>query len=174
MIRKLLFLALLSSLPFLYSCDKLKGDVGPEGPQGEQGVAGVKGESGNPAGAIQVTLDTVSTDANGDLGRAFEIGAANAAIVEKGVVLVYAKINNFWFPLPGLVFFTDGASNYTFAYAIQGANLVIQLLQLDEIPKKRKFQAIRVVLVPAASGRLSAEIDYDDYEAVRKAFNLPE
>ncbi len=174
MTRKLLFVLFMGSLPFLYSCDKLKGDIGPEGPQGEQGVAGEKGDPGDPAGAIQVTLDTASTDADGNLARGFEIGAANAAIVEKGAVLVYAKASNAWFPLPGPVFFSDAVSNYTFAYAIQGENLVVQLLQLDETPKKRKFQSVRVVLIPAANARLNAEVDYKDYEAVQKAYNLPE
>lgn len=174
MMRKLLMITLLGSLPFLYSCDKLKGDVGPAGIQGETGLAGEKGDPGDPAGAIQVTLDTASTNADGDLVRGFEVGAANAAIIEKGAVLVYAKTSNAWFPLPGPVFFADGASNYTFAYAIQGVNLVVQLLQLDATSKKRQFQAVRVVLIPAANARLNAEVDFKDYEAVRKAFNLPE
>ncbi|GHB81272.1 collagen-like protein [Persicitalea jodogahamensis] len=174
MTRKLLFVLFMGSMPFLYSCDKLKGEIGPAGEQGEQGIQGEKGDPGDPAGAIQVTLDTASTDANGDLARGFEVGAANAAIVEKGAVLVYAKTSIAWFPLPGPIIFADGVSNYTFAYVIQGANLVVQLLQLDEVPKKRKFQAVRVVLIPAANARLNADIDYKDYEAVRKAYNLPE
>lgn len=172
MIRKLLFFCLVGMLPLLSSCDKLKGDIGPEGPQGETGAKGDPGEPGDPAGAIQVTLDTASTDANGDLVRGFEIGQANVGSVEKGVILVYAKASNAWFAMPGPVFFADGASNYTYAYAIQGINLVIQLFQLDEKPIKRKFQAVRVVLVPAVNGRLNAEIDYKNYEEVRKAYNL--
>lgn len=172
MIRKLLFLFLVGSIPFLTSCDKLKGDDGAIGPAGEKGAKGDPGEPGDPAGAIQVTLDTASTDANGDLVRGFEIGKDNVASVEKGVVLVYAKASNAWFAMPGPVFFADGASNYTYAYAIQGVNLVIQLFQLDEKPIKRKFQAVRVVLIPAANARLNANIDYKNYEEVRKAFNL--
>lgn len=172
MIRKLLFLFLVGSIPFLTSCDKLKGDIGPAGAQGETGAKGDPGEAGDPAGAIQVTLDTASTDASGDLVRGFEIGKDNVASVEKGVILVYAKSGNAWFALPGPVFFTDGASNYTYAYAIQGINLVVQLFQLDEKPIKRKFQAVRIVLIPAANARLNAQVDYKNYEEVRKAYNL--
>ncbi len=125
-------------------------------------------------GAIQITLDTLSTNAEGDAGRGFEVGEASIKAVENGVILVYAKSGDVWWPLPGIVAFTNDASNYSFAYAIQGVNLIIQLFQLDETPKKRQFQAVRVVIIPAAAGRLNAEIDYKDYEAVRKAFDLPE
>lgn len=172
MIRKLLFLLLVGTIPFLTSCDKLKGDDGAIGPAGEIGPKGDPGEVGDPAGALQVTLDTASTDAKGDLVRGFEIGKDNVASVEKGVVLVYVKTGNAWFAMPGPVFFADGASNYTYAYAIQGINLVVQLFQLDEKPKMRKFQAVRVVLVPAFNARLNAQVDYKNYEEVRKAFNL--
>lgn len=172
MIRKLLFLFLVGTIPFLTSCDKLKGDDGAIGPAGEKGAKGDPGELGDPAGAIQFTLDTASTDAKGDLVRGFEVGKENVASIEKGVILVYAKSSNAWFAMPGPVFFADGASNYTYAYAIQGINLVIQLFQLDEKPIKRKFQAVRVVFVPAMNARLNAQVDYKNYEEVRKAFNL--
>ena len=172
MLRKILFLCLVGALPFFTSCDKLKGDQGEIGPQGEVGPKGDPGEPGPAAGAFQVTLDTASTDAEGNLVRGFEVGQENIASVEKGVVLVYAKVSNAWFALPGPVFFTNDASNYSFAYGVQGINLVVQLFQLDEVPKRRKFQAVRLVIIPAFNARLNASVDYKNYEAVREAFNL--
>ncbi len=179
MLRKLLYIVLLVSLPFLYSCKGPEGPAGPSGAQGPPGVAGAAGVKGEPGtgggGAQQITLDTLSTDANGNAGRGFEVGEAAIKAVENGVILVYAKANNTWWPLPGVVAFDDkNISNYSFAYAIQEKNLIIQLFQLDEKPTKRKFQAVRIVVIPASNGRLNAEIDYTNYEAVRKAYNLPE
>lgn len=176
MTRKLLFFILLGSLPFLSSCDRLKGDVGPEGPQGEQGPQGVKGDPGEGgAGALQFSEDAVSTDEDGTLGIGFTLNRDNAAAVEKGVILVYAKSGGFWFPLPGLVFFGDEVTNYTFLYQVENLELNVVLLETVEAPKVRTFQSVRVVIVQAANARLSAEaVDYKDYEAVRKAFDLPE
>ncbi len=174
MIRKLLLVFMMGSLPFLYSCDKLKGDVGPDGAQGEQGLAGEKGEPGDPASAIQVVFDTASTDASGNYINGVGFETANPKIIENGVVLMYAKSGNAWFALPGPVFFENDASNYTFLYVLDGSDLIFQLLQLDATPKKRKFQALRLVIIPARIARLSAELDLKDYEAVRRAFDLPE
>lgn len=180
MIRKLLFFVLLGSLPFLYSCDKLKGDVGPAGPTGETGVAGPKGEKGEPGsgggggGALQFTRDTLSTDADGTFGLGFTLTQENAKAIEKGVILVYAKSSNLWFPLPGLVVFDKEATEYTFAYQVDKLLLNVLVFERAEKPKVRKFQSVRVVVVPAANGRLNAEVDYKNYEAVRKAFDLTE
>ncbi len=179
MMRKLLFLFLMGSLPFLYSCDKLKGDVGPAGPQGEQGVAGPKGDKGESGssdggGALQFTRDTASTDADGAVGFGFTLTQQNANAIEKGVILVYAKSGGFWFPLPGIVFFGEEVTNYTFLYNVEKLAMNLVVFETVEKPKVRKFQSIRVVVVPASNGRLDAEVDYKDYQAVRKAFNLPE
>jgi hypothetical protein len=72
------------------------------------------------------------------------------------------------------VVFGNEISNFTFAYGIESLKLNMFLFQTDQTAKKRKFQKIRVVIVPAQNGRLNAEFDWKDYEAVRKEFNLPE
>jgi len=172
MIRKLLFLCLVGALPFLTSCDKLKGDIGPAGLQGETGAKGDPGEPGDPAGAVQFSTDTISTDADGGLGFGLTLTQDIASSIEKGVILVYAQSGNFWFPLPGIVPFGNEISNYTFAYGVQNLELNFLLFQLDETPKKRQFKNLRIVIVPAANARLNAKIDYKNYEEVRKAFNL--
>ena len=178
MMRKLIVVLLMGSLPFLYSCDKLKGDVGPAGPQGEQGVAGPKGETGDAGtgtgGALQFSRDTASTDADGALGFGFTLTQENAKAIEKGVILVYAKSGGYWFPLPGLVFFGEDVTNYTFLYQVDKLALNLVILETVENPKIRKFESVRVVVIPASNGRLNAEVDYKDYEAVRKTFNLPQ
>ena len=172
MIRKLLLLCLVGALPFLISCDKLKGDVGPAGPQGETGAKGDPGDQGDPAGAFQFSTDTLSTEANGNTGFGLTLTKDIATSIEKGVVLVYAKSGNFWFPLPGIVPFGNEVSNYTFAYGLENLKLNFLLLQRDTTPKKRFFTNLRIVIVPAVNARLNANVDYKNYEAVRKAFNL--
>jgi hypothetical protein len=172
MIRKLLYLFLIGTIPFLTSCDKLKGDIGPAGPQGETGPKGDPGEVGDPAGAFQFSTDTLSTQADGSTGFGLTLTQDIASSIEKGVVLVYAKSGNFWFPLPGIVPFGNEISNYTFAYGVENLELNFLLFQMDATPKKRFFTNLRIVVVPAANARLNATIDYKNYEEVRKAFNL--
>ncbi|GAB3181918.1 hypothetical protein GCM10027291_52100 [Telluribacter humicola] len=156
------------------ACEGPQGEIGPEGPQGPQGVQGEPGEAGT-AGAFQFSTDTISTDESGDLAFALEDLPADAvASVEKGVILVYAKSQNLWFPLPGIVLFGNNqVSSYSFFYGIEGQNMNVFLLQNSEAAK-RSFQDLRVVIVPALNARLSAEVNLKNYEDVRKAFNLPE
>ena len=172
MIRKLLFLFLVGTIPFLTSCDKLKGDDGAIGPAGEIGPKGDPGEAGDPAGAFQFSTDTLSTEADGSTGFGLTLTKDIASSIEKGVVLVYAKSGNFWFPLPGIVPFGNEISNYTFAYGVDKLDLNFLLIQRDAAPKKRFFTNLRIVIVPAVNARLNAQVDYKNYEEVRKAFNL--
>lgn len=155
------------------ACEGPQGEVGPEGPQGPQGVQGEQGEPGT-AGAFQFSTGAAQTDESGDVFFALEDLPADAiASVEKGVILVYAKSQNLWFPLPGIVLFGQNqVSNYSFFYGIEGSDMNVYLLQTSETAQ-RSFQDIRVVVVPALNARLSAEVDLKNYEAVRKAFNLP-
>ncbi len=156
------------------ACKGPQGEIGPEGPQGPQGVQGEQGEPGT-AGAFQFSTGAADTDESGDVVFALEDLPADAvASVEKGVILIYAKSQNLWFPLPGIVLFGNNqVSNYSFFYGMEGQNLNVFLLQTSETAQ-RNFQDIRVVVVPALNARLSAELDLKNYEAVRKAFNLPE
>lgn len=178
MIRKLLMFVLLGSLPFMYSCKGEDGAIGPQGEQGIQGVQGTQGEKGAPAtsqsAALQFSSDTASTDADGALVLGFTLEPVSAKAIEKGVILVYAKSGGFWFPLPGIVFFGDQVTNYTFLYQVDKLDLSVIILEAVDKPIKRQFQSVRVVIVPAANGRLSAEVDYKNYLEVQKAFELPE
>lgn len=169
--RKLLVVFLLGMLPFIYSCE---GPEGPAGPEGPQGIAGEKGDPGDPAGAVQFSLDTLSTNASGERSVGLTLTQDIAASVENGVILVYAKNNNTWFPLPGLVFFTNEAASFSFAYQVSNLNFGLLLYETSATPKARKFQKVRLVIVPAVNGRLNAELDWKNYEEVRKALNLPE
>lgn len=174
MIRKLLFFFLLGAVPFLYSCKGDQGEIGPEGPQGPAGVAGVKGDPGDPAGAVQFPFDTLSTSADGVRVLGFTLTQQIAASVENGIILVYAKSSDLWFPLPGLVIFGSEATSFTFAYEVDKLDFNLLLLETGATPKARKFQKVRVVVVPASNGRLNAELDWKNYREVQKALNLPD
>ncbi|GAB2773047.1 hypothetical protein GCM10027275_15010 [Rhabdobacter roseus] len=176
MLRRLLTVALVAAMPLMYGCEGPQGEVGPEGPQGPQGTQGPEGEEG-VAGAIQFTTGARQTDEDGDLGFSLDIPAEAASFVEKGVVLVYAKTQGFWFQVPGEIFFANGGfGRYTFAYRVSGGKFDVQLIQTataDTNPQ-RQFEDVRVVLVLALNSRLSADVDFKDYKQVQKAFNLPE
>lgn len=173
-LKKLTYLLLLGALPLMYACEGPQGEIGPEGPQGPQGTQGVQGQPGDPASAIQFSTDTISTDADGSLAFGFTLTQDVIPSVEKGVVLVYAKSGGLWFPVPGLVIFPNGITNFTYAYGVENLDLNFFMFENSDTPAVRFFQNVRIVFVPAANGRLNMEdIDYNNYEEVRKAYNLP-
>lgn len=174
--RLLFMLALALCSAFISGCEGPQGEIGPQGEQGPKGDKGDKGDPGQPgtASAIQLSSGPIKTDEEGFFALSLPLNAQSIALVEKGVVLLYAKNSNLWFPLPGIVLFGEEITNFTFFYGVENTSLVLFLQELSEAPKVRDFQDLRLVLIPAQSGRLNAEIDLSNYEEVRKAYNLPE
>ncbi|HEV7347302.1 hypothetical protein [Telluribacter sp.] len=155
------------------ACKGPQGEIGPEGPQGPQGEQGIQGEEGT-AGAYQFSTGAAETDGEGFLGFTLELTQETLPSIEKGVILVYAKSQNFWFPLPGIVIFANNqVSDYSFFYGIENLDLSVILLQNSSTAVKRNFQDIRIVVVPAINARMSEKLDLKSYEEVQKAFNLP-
>jgi hypothetical protein len=159
-----------------WGCKGPQGEIGPEGPQGVQGVPGPKGDPGT-AGSLQFSVGQTATEDDGFLGLTLKLTAETRNSVEKGVILVYAKSQNFWFPLPGIVLFANNQiANYSFFYGIENLDLQLVLLPLggEAAAVKRSFQDVRIVVVPAMNGRLPADLDLRDYDQVRRVFQLPE
>lgn len=161
-------------------CQPKAGEPGPKGDTGATGAAGPTGATGatgvtGPQGATG-TADVqyspwISTSFSGS-GTLYT-GTITAtpitqAVLDKADVRVYWNESGRVLSLPYAE--TFGTTTYT----------VHQRIYVGRIELRASYalttQQFRYVIIPGAvsvGGRLAA-IDYTDYEAVRKAFNIPD
>jgi len=178
------YFILLLSIQILVSCK------GTEGPQGPQGTAGAKGEAGvaGPQGPVgnanvrQINFGSKSHTGT-DLLLTFP-GTFTADVIEKSLIYVYVKQNGtstsgqaaaYWFSVPGETVTGNEYSFYTAAGSTAAPGVFIRRV-VNYLPGNEAFDAIRVVVIEASSnvnGRVIHEVDYRDYESVRKYYNLP-
>ena len=151
----------LSAITF-QSCQPQDGEVGP---QGEQGATGAQGPAG-PAGTANVQYSpwvTVTFTGSPNTGN-LTAAAITQDILDKGDVRVYTKAGNSVVSLP---YANAGATIHGRYYV--GKIEFIASYSFSSLP-------IRYVIIPGGtsmSGRKAA-IDYTDYEAVKRAYNLPD
>ena len=67
----------------------------------------------------------------------------------------------------------DQMSDLLFAYRVQNQHVISIVHVWEGLGKRYRLQDIRLVFVPAQAARLNAELDWNNYEEVRRAFNLP-
>jgi hypothetical protein len=186
---------------FMDACKGEKGDVGPSGTAGVAGVAGPQGNVGvaGPQGTANVIYGTwqdmnnvnfwyrLSSLANAGIaysGRGWgcDIPAPiTQDILDKGQVFVYAKFapsfadtrvyllpNTFW-------------GNWYTQVNILPNKIYIQTIydQAQTVPttySPSSFLCIfRYIIIPGGvAGGRKANVDYSDYEAVKKAYNIPD
>jgi hypothetical protein len=156
---KFLYVAtILALFVSLFACKGPAGDVGPSGATG-------------PSSASTVIYSDWVTSTFSQTTFAATITAPKLTqdIVDKGAVHVYLKGTTLVFPLP----YTDTDSLGRVAIHLDFAIGVgrIVLFTTTPIPP----QQFRYVLIPGgvSSGRKAA-IDFNNYEAVKKEFDLPD
>lgn len=182
---------------FMTACDSDGGPEGPEGPKGdkgEQGPAGATGPKGD-TGATGATGPTGATGAQGpkgDTGNAnviqFSFGAKSwgntvgalnsfslsgiaASIAEKSAFFTYIKNGNLWYPVPGEIS-TYGEFR---TYITPGSSSAVTVRRVS-VGAVLNSDATRIILMPAndlRNGRQAA-VDFNDYIAVKKFYDLPD
>ena len=189
-------LAVISAVIFMDACKAEKGDIGPIGPIGSTGVAGAAGV-GTPGatGAKGDKGDKGDTGATGAVGAA---GNANVtqisyasrthtgtellynlpatitkAIFDNSAYFVYVSNGSNTYALPG--WFTGGTNSYrTYTANTTG----IQGVYINRVAGSGTdtFVTTRILVIPASDIRTGrrAAIDYTDYNAVKKYYNLPD
>jgi uncharacterized protein YaiE (UPF0345 family) len=187
MFKKLLIIAWVGLVGLTVSCKGPQGDVGPQGEKGDAGAVGPAGPagqdgegSGSGAGSLIVFMDELEIDSTGVVtfgSDTYFEGASEEEIAafEKGGYLVYAKSGGAYFPLPGYVLFSDEAISYSYLYARENLGLYFEIFQTSnaEVPT-RKFEEIRVIVMPALNARLSSSVDWKNYNAAVAALGLKE
>jgi hypothetical protein len=172
--KQLILLSILFSLFItLPSCKK--GDDGPAGPAGPQGAAGPQGPTGI-AGNANVTLYTfIGNDFAVNSSLTLQI-TSTADSVARSVFYVYlVRPNGLVYPIPGFAF--GGNSDYRTYWSFSSkVNIFINKVS----GAGEDYAGIRVVRLYAnnlvAGFRMlepQPEIDFSDYYAVCKYYNLP-
>ncbi len=183
-------LALVASGMLLIACE---GEVGPQGPKGDTGTAGTagapgaKGDKGDPGdqgkqganngnvivkewGGGEITAGT-----NG-AGYSWLYTDLPADVVEASAVYVYLQMpSGVWFVLPGSLMSEASNTYQTFALRVtfeENRTRSRFRITRTEGTGTLTFTAGRLVLVPKKAAARQAVVDYTDYEAVKKYYNL--
>lgn len=155
-------------------CTPKAGDPGPKGEPGSVGQQGPQGPAG-PAGAtgtanVQFSpWISVAFTYSGGAGYLSTLlaPAITQDVLDKADIRVYFKSGSIVRPLP-YVSLVAGGTTVTSAFQVGSIRLSASVL--FDGPQ------FRYVIIPGgtAVGGRKATIDYNDYEAVRQAFNLPD
>jgi len=180
-----LFLIAVVLMTLLNACKGPQGTQGPIGPQGAQGAQGEKGAKGDTGdvGVQQITYTDKRNDLPNDLLLLLP-NTLTTGVVEKSLFYVYVKqtqttngvSNSYWFPIPGEIL---NGNRYTFYVHPGDANTQAGLFLRRTVNFQDggdTFESIRVLIIPASTqinGR-RASVNFNNYEEVRLAFNLPE
>jgi hypothetical protein len=151
----------------LYACKGLAGDVGPTGATGATGATGPAGASGS-SGAIYSDWIT-PTFSSTTFSATITAPKLTQEILDRGAIHVYIKGTSLIFPLPYTDIDSLGRVPFHLDFAAGVGRIVIfTTAPISGIP-------FRYVLIPGStpSGRQAA-VDFNNYEAVKKEFDLPD
>ena len=177
--KKILMSLTLLATVFVLSCKGPAGAPGFDGPPGPQGPQGPAGPAGPQTLGTVFDVTGSFTTAN-DFRIYFDFPTDKIEVFDTDVVLVYRMWEKIadpggdipvYRPLPQTVFMANkGAMQYSFDHTFLDVSMFLDT-QFDRTtlePKWTANQTFRVVVIPAdfPTGRLNAEIDYNDYKQV--------
>jgi hypothetical protein len=180
--KKLFNFTFAISLLFLASCtfNGQDGAPGPQGPRGPQGPAGQDGKDGEEAYVFEYVDLTFSASNEYSLLLEFP---NDFQMLESDKVLVYFLYDyieeddlDIWRALPQTEFTNFGTLVYNYDFTIFDVNLFLDSnFDLNLLGASYTDNWIaRVVVVPGqfTNGREADPVDYKDYNAVMKYYNL--
>jgi hypothetical protein len=143
-----------------------KGDTGPAGP------AGTNGANGN-ANVVSSTVTATSWAYTAPSWKvSFTYAAITQAVIDKGVVLVYAKVGNAYNQLP-LTFYP--ASTYSSTWEVSSYLGGIDVIATDSDltqPANPGSWTFKIVVMTASARLAHPNVDLKNYNEVKQAFNL--
>ncbi|RFS17149.1 collagen-like protein [Emticicia sp. C21] len=170
-----------------------KGPDGEIGPAGPQGVVGDKGPDGD-LGKVKVIATEWYTVKEADFIKAYDpktftskitfsgnkINQLTENILKDGIVLVYNKVtgddeNIYLLPFTLQYYYAWGEimqRNYLFEASAKKMECSIKFAKHVDVNEIFIDEDFRFVFIAGASGARLKDIDFKNYEAVKKAFNL--
>ncbi len=167
-------IGLITCLILFSSCSAEEGEIGPQGPQGEQGEQGPQGEPGNSNVIASEWFGIETWEDNRPFGKLHTILELTNAQLERAVILVYHK--NEQFPGSGFINMLPTAS----ARARTRINLFENQLQIvvetltsgvaipsnEYLPPEIQFRYV-ILEPPSTSGKVpSVDFSKMNYEEV--------
>lgn len=165
-----------------------EGDVGPEGSKGDTGAVGATGPKGaqgdkgdtGEAGADGSSVVFVSNNAGGEIvagigsWSGWDLSGSQTTFAQapSSVILVYLQVPaGDWYRVPGPVIGSNGT--HTFAMGIYDNAGVAQVRVVrTKGTGPLRFEAGRVIVIKPGPNARQAAVDYDDYKAVKKFYNM--
>ncbi|WP_019987056.1 collagen-like triple helix repeat-containing protein [Rudanella lutea] len=178
-------LLLVTSL-LLTQCKGPAGDPGPQGPAGPKGDTGAAGAQGPKGEVGSANVTQITWLKASDRSNPFEsiyrlpadVSLANA-LVQGYVTVSNLPNSSSWIAVPSFLDYawipTSQRDFYSFTYGTGRVSLERFNEAGNRTPNLYDF-SLKVIVVPAATlknGRF-ANLDYTNYQAVKKAFNLPD
>lgn len=165
----------------LTGCPGPEGDPGPQGLKGEKGEKGAKGDPGeNGVGAVSYTFNLTPRNMVNWYHNAFNshfqyevvTPALTKDIFDRGAVLVYFRFGidgPYWYQLP----YNTGPGWETWGFLTQIGKVTITMdIPRDVASYGGRDLPFKIVIIPAMPGGRKMFIDYNNYESVKKAFEL--
>ncbi len=142
---------------------------GKTGPAGPQGPAGANGN----ANVVSSTITSSNWAYTAPSWKiSFTYPAITQDIIDKGAVLVYIKVGSAYNQLPLTIY---PSSTYSRTYEVStylgGVDIFCTDSDLTQ-PTNPGSQNFKVVVIAASGKMANPNLNYDDYNAVKKAFNL--
>lgn len=173
MIYRTYFPLLLSAL-FMISCLSTSGPAGPEGPAGRDGLDGAQIYSESIV--IDAEIDFAAVDSLVSVAS-YGWNILDEATVDRGMVLGYIRFNGTtsWHALPFSVPFVNDLVVARYSFDIDNFDLIVE----GEIAGNNEANealfdgdVLRIVAIPPTLLNKFKGLDYRDYEAVVKAYNI--
>lgn len=161
-----------------------KGDKGDTGATGATGTAGPKGDKGDTGSANVIYSGWISmtnaslwtTNSGGAYWTAnFAAPAITQAVLDRGVILIYTNSTGFGTVLLPLKL--NPARTFQAYTKLQRIYIeqVFSSGATTTFPGTGGLNEFRYVIIPGGvAGGRQAPVDYNDYEAVKKYYNLPD
>ncbi len=157
------------------------GTNGTNGTNGANGATGEKGDKGDPGTANVIYSGWFTPNINdwqklSDINYTYTIteGKITQDIVDRGVVLAYSRqnANSASYLLPLTMTTPSSISNYNVGMSIE--KVIFNFLELLEPSgKPANNLQFRYVIIPGGI-QTRANLDYTNFEAVARAFGIPE
>lgn len=154
---------------FAMSCSK-DGEVGPAGPAGANGINGTNGTNGNANvnGTTDFTILPTDWLSSGNLKYVtITNNGVTQNIVNTGMVMVYQKVNNSYIALP----FSNSGIDRGFSFGLNYIQISLSAYNNTAFTISTNF-TIRAVIVSSTNKMANPNINWKNYEEVKRALNL--
>jgi len=150
--------------------DGMDGEIGLQGPAGQDGTDGQDGEDGN-ANVIASPWIAQEFPTAATTFASFDIldTQITQEVADNAAVYAYGKTGNSTISIP----FTFRNKTHYFAIFPDTNQFRFIAASVDGTPEVfNDISEVRYVIIPASASSGKSAIDYTDYEAVKRAYNL--